>query len=113
MKPAPSFRSSRMSSTLAESDTVQPSVSPGASAPGEYAGRPFDLWHRRKVLPDDWSRFLRAHFRSSTHVQHVFGCDERTARRWWNANVAPRAEVVLAVIEHMPAAAAQLIGRAA
>ncbi|MCK9544917.1 MAG: hypothetical protein M0R03_23120 [Novosphingobium sp.] len=107
MKPAPSFRSSRLSSTLAESDTVQPSVSPGSFA-GLIAGRPCDPRAFQRVYPDRWRAFLRSHFRSSTEVAAFFSVDEKTARQWLEGVTGPRGWAVSFAVMAVPTAAAFL-----
>ncbi len=76
-------------------------ASPGVST-GQFPGVPVDLDRLRRVLPDRWSAFLRAHFRDRIHVAFIFGVDERTARNWWDGVGSPRAEVVLLTISQCP-----------
>lgn len=71
--------------------------------------RPFNLRHYRRVFPDHWSAFLRAHFRDHLHAAFVFGVSERCARNWWEGVSGPRAEVALAACKHIPGAADQLM----
>lgn len=79
-----------------------------AEAAGEYSGRPFDLHRYRRLFPDRWAAFLRAHFHDSVHVAYVFGVSDRTARNWWDGIGAPRAEMALAACKHIPGAAQYL-----
>lgn len=77
-------------------------------SPGKFSGRPFDVWGLKRVLPDRWSEFLRAHFTGHVHVAYAFSVDDRTARNWWDGIGAPRAEYALLAVQNFPDAAKML-----
>lgn len=83
------------------------------SGPGILSGRRIDLQAVRRMFPSRWSAFLRAHFRSSTEVAFFFDVNEKTARLWLEGATAPRAEVVLALIERAPSVLPALLADAA
>lgn len=88
--------------------------SPSAGTLAElYSGRPIDLHRMRAVFPDRWSAFLKAHFRNSVTVAFFFSVDEKTARNWIEGTTAPRAEVILSLIERCPAALPMLLQQVA
>lgn len=90
----------------------KPATQPGAVSPGfgagQFAGVRCDLDGYRRAFPSRWSAFLRAHFRDRIHVAFEFSVDERTARNWWEGTTAPRAEVLMVVLDRFPAALAML-----
>jgi hypothetical protein len=77
------------------------------------SGRRIDLHALRRVFPDRWAAFLRSHFRSSTEVAYFFDVNEKTARLWMEGATAPRAEVILALIERNPSVLPALLADAA
>jgi hypothetical protein len=81
--------------------------------PAINCGTRIDLLAIKRVLPEQWMTFLRAHFRSAYEVQVTFGVTENTALNWWTGKNAPHASAALAVASVMPEAARYLIGRAA
>jgi len=80
---------------------------------GENAIRRIDLDGLRRVFPDRWSAFCRAHFMDETHLAFVMGGDHKTARNWWNGITAPRAEAALGLAAARPDLAPIIIGLAA
>ena len=86
-------------------------VTPGAGvSSGELsAGRPFDMDGFRRVFPDRWADFLRAHFRDARHVAYTFSVDDKTARNWLAGMTGPRAEVALYVVATHPGALSELM----
>lgn len=68
-----------------------------------YSGRPIDLHRMRAVFPDRWSAFLKTYFRNSVTVAFFFSVDEKTARNWIEGTTAPRAEVILSLVQRCPA----------
>ena len=96
----------------ADAATVSGGVSSGecvGGQPEKFSGHPFDLHRYRVIFPDRWAALLRAHFRDHVHVAFMFGVSERTARNWWEAVSAPRAEFALAACKHIPGAAEYLM----
>lgn len=67
--------------------------SPGVSS-GAASGVRFDPHAFRRVFPDRWSAFLRAHHRDATEVAYFYGVTDRAARDWWEGVSGPRGAVV-------------------
>jgi hypothetical protein len=80
---------------------------------GFSTGTPVDLHRMRTVFPDRWAAFLKAHFRDSVSVAFFFSVNEKTARLWMEGTTAPRAEVVLSLIERAPSVLPFLLSEAA
>ncbi|MEL6324596.1 MAG: hypothetical protein AAFQ84_10255 [Pseudomonadota bacterium] len=57
--------------------------------------RPFDMDAFKRVFPERWTKFLRAHFRSADEVQVFFGVSHRMAEYYWNGgNFKPSGHLV-------------------
>lgn len=68
---------------------------------GPVAGAALDPHRVAREWPERWSAYVRAHFRSTAEVCYLFSVDDRTARKWWNAEGGARGDkVVLAASMH-------------
>ena len=85
----------------AVSRTAFPGVSPAHQAP-------FDPHAFRRVFPERWAAFLRAHHRDPVEVAYIYGVTERAARDWWDGVTGPRGSVVAQAQAQRPEAFAAI-----
>ena len=76
---------------------------------GLLSGRPCDPRAFRRLYPDRWAAFLKAHFRNSTEIACFFDIDEKTARQWLNGINAPQAWAASFAVVSIPGAARELL----
>jgi hypothetical protein len=100
-------------SSVAPSAETEVNGNPSGKSPGEFPGRPIDLWAMERVLRDQWPAFCRAHFRNTTDCAAAMQVDERTARAWWEGVSVPRSAVMLCAVARYPEQIAAIIRRAA
>ena len=81
----------------------------GGGLAGLLSARPCDPLAFRRLYPDRWSAFLRAHFRNSLEVAVFFSVDEKTARQWINGVNAPQAWAASFATIAIPGAAKYLM----
>lgn len=68
--------------------------------------------HRfRAKFPDQWSGFLRAHFRNAEEVAVTFDVTYQTARNWLDGSHRPSGDKVALAAVSMPARFAAAFGK--
>lgn len=85
---------------------------------GDVSGLPFgasrfDPHAFRRVFPDRWAAFLRAHHRDYIEVAYFYGVTERAARDWWEGVSGPRGAPVAVAALHHPEGFARIVLKAA
>jgi len=96
----------RLSGSASGSPSLRKVNSPDAAlSPGTFSGRPCDPYAFRRLYPNRWREFLRAHFRNATDVEMAFSIDDKTARNWWHGKTGPQGWAVEYARQHVPGAA--------